>query len=149
MGILTLGVVVEWSKMHKTLGRRVGLSHHASSDQANFQISQFCSLPRECKIEYLFQYLDAYGTGACQGPRIPDDGNNAPATLEEFQPRLMEVSDTLPKRLGQCAGYGFGNTDRVAVPTVAELSAAGVQLSPFMRFCQFLGVSGFTRIQMC
>lgn len=72
----------------------------------------------------------------------------APNTLEEFQNRLVEITDGLPKRLRQCADYIAQNTDRIAVSTVAELSeAAGVQPSAFMRFCQLMGFSGYSQMQ--
>ncbi|WP_033069093.1 MurR/RpiR family transcriptional regulator [Thalassospira australica] len=72
----------------------------------------------------------------------------APATLEEFNQRLAEMSDGLPKRLRQCAEFIAQNTDRIAVSTVAELSrSAGVQPSAFMRFCQLMGFSGFSEMQ--
>lgn len=72
----------------------------------------------------------------------------APASIEEFQARLVEISDGLPKRLLQCADFIGLNTDRIAVSTVAELSAAaGVQPSAFMRFCQLMGFSGFSEMQ--
>lgn len=75
----------------------------------------------------------------------PDE---APATVEDFRNRLLKVSETLPKRLRQCADYLALNTDKIAVSTVAELStAAGVQPSAFMRFCQLLGFSGFSELQ--
>lgn len=75
----------------------------------------------------------------------PDE---APATVEDFRTRLLEVSETLPKRLRQCADYLAMNTDKIAVSTVAELAqAAGVQPSAFMRFCQLLGFSGFSELQ--
>lgn len=71
-----------------------------------------------------------------------------PGSIEEFQARLVEVSEGLPKRLRQCADYIGLNTDRIAVSTVAELSAAaGVQPSAFMRFCQLMGFSGFSEMQ--
>ena len=73
---------------------------------------------------------------------------SAPASLEEFQRRLVDVSDSMPKRLRQCADYIARHTDRVAVSTVADLSAAaGVQPSAFMRFCQILGFSGYSQMQ--
>ncbi len=73
---------------------------------------------------------------------------DAPATMEEFQARLVALSESLPKRLLQCADYIALNTDRIALSTVAELSAAaGVQPSAFMRFCQILGFSGFSDMQ--
>ena len=72
----------------------------------------------------------------------------APGSIEEFQARLVEISDGLPKRLLQCADFIGLNTDRIAVSTVAELSAAaGVQPSAFMRFCQLMGFSGFSDMQ--
>ena len=68
--------------------------------------------------------------------------------MEEFQTRLVEITDGLPKRLRQCADYVARNTDRIAVSTVAELSkAAGVQPSAFMRFCQLMGFSGYSQMQ--
>lgn len=72
----------------------------------------------------------------------------APATVKEFEARLLEVSDRLPKRLKQCAGFVAANQDRIAVSTVAEMAdGAGVQSSAFMRFCQLLGFSGFSEMQ--
>jgi len=72
----------------------------------------------------------------------------APGSIEEFQARLVDISDGLPKRLLQCADFIGQNTDRIAVSTVAELSAAaGVQPSAFMRFCQLMGFSGFSEMQ--
>lgn len=72
----------------------------------------------------------------------------APASIEAFQERLVAVSDGLPKRLRQCADYIAGNTDRIAVSTVAELAGgAGVPPSALMRFCQLLGFTGFSEMQ--
>ncbi len=74
--------------------------------------------------------------------------NAAPATVDEFRDRLLAVSDTLPKRLRQCADYLAMNTDKIAVSTVAALAQdAGVQPSAFMRFCQLMGFSGFSELQ--
>lgn len=72
----------------------------------------------------------------------------APASIKEFEARLLEVADRLPKRLKQCADYVAANQDRIAVSTVAEMAeGAGVQSSAFMRFCQILGFSGFSEMQ--
>ncbi len=72
----------------------------------------------------------------------------APASVEAFRLRLAEVSADLPRRLRQCADYIAANTDRIAVSTVAELSAgADVPPSALMRFCQLLGFSGFSEMQ--
>ncbi|MBD1202613.1 MAG: MurR/RpiR family transcriptional regulator [Rhodobacteraceae bacterium] len=72
----------------------------------------------------------------------------APASIDEFRLRLAEVTDTLPKRLRQCADHIAANTDRIAVSTVAELAAgADVPPSALMRFCQILGFSGFSEMQ--
>lgn len=74
--------------------------------------------------------------------------NDVPGSIEAFQARLVAISEGLPKRLRQCADYIALNTDRIAVSTVAELSAAaGVQPSAFMRFCQLMGFSGFSEMQ--
>lgn len=74
--------------------------------------------------------------------------SRAPSTVKEFEARLLEVSDRLPKRLKQCADYVAANQDRIAVSTVAEMAdGAGVQSSAFMRFCQLLGFSGFSEMQ--
>ncbi len=71
-----------------------------------------------------------------------------PATVAEFQDRLAEISDTLPRRLRQCADHVARHSDRIAISTVAEMSAAaGVQPSAFMRFCQFMGFSGYSQMQ--
>jgi DNA-binding MurR/RpiR family transcriptional regulator len=80
--------------------------------------------------------------------RIAMTDRSAPVSLEEFNHRLAEISETMPKRLRQCAEFVAQNTDRIAVSTVAELSAgAGVQPSAFMRFCQLMGFSGFSDMQ--
>ncbi len=77
-----------------------------------------------------------------------EKNGTGPATIEEFQQRLVEVSDRLPKRLRQCADFIARNTDRIAISTVADLSAAaGVQPSAFMRFCQIMGFTGFSQMQ--
>ena len=74
--------------------------------------------------------------------------NAAPATVEAFQERLLELSDSLPKRLRQCADYVAAHADRIAVSTVAELAeGAGVQPSAIMRFSQIMGFSGFSEMQ--
>jgi len=74
--------------------------------------------------------------------------SQTPNSMEEFQARLVQITPGLPKRLRQCADYVARNTDRIAVSTVAELSsAAGVQPSAFMRFCQLMGFSGYSQMQ--
>lgn len=76
------------------------------------------------------------------------DASAAPATMEAFEARLQEVAEDLPKRLKQCAEFVAENPERIAVSTVAELAtAAGVQPSAFVRFCQILGFSGFSEMQ--
>jgi DNA-binding MurR/RpiR family transcriptional regulator len=73
---------------------------------------------------------------------------NPPATVEEFRDRLASISDSLPRRLRQCADHVAANIDRIAVSTVAELAAgAGVPPSALMRFCQIMGYSGFSELQ--
>lgn len=74
--------------------------------------------------------------------------DTTPTTVDEFRDRLIAVSETLPKRLRQCADYLAMHTDKIAVSTVAELAqAAGVQPSAFMRFCQLMGFSGYSELQ--
>lgn len=76
------------------------------------------------------------------------DASAAPGTMEVFEARLQEVAEDLPKRLKQCAEFVAENPERIAVSTVAELAtAAGVQPSAFVRFCQILGFSGFSEMQ--
>ncbi|MBR7652313.1 MurR/RpiR family transcriptional regulator [Brucella oryzae] len=73
---------------------------------------------------------------------------SVPANIKEFETKLLEVSDRLPKRLKQCADFVAANQDRIAVSTVAEMAeGAGVQSSAFMRFCQIMGFSGFSEMQ--
>ncbi|AXV18348.1 RpiR family transcriptional regulator (plasmid) [Neorhizobium sp. SOG26] len=72
----------------------------------------------------------------------------APDSIAQFDERLMDVAESLPKRLRQCAEYVAANKDRIAISTVAELAeGAGVQPSAFMRFCRILGFSGFSDMQ--
>ena len=72
----------------------------------------------------------------------------APKTVKEFEERLIELADSLPKRLRQCADFVAANHERIAVSTVAEMAdSAGVQPSAFMRFCQIMGFSGFSEMQ--
>ncbi len=72
----------------------------------------------------------------------------APASVDDFCARLAQTRDDMPKRLRQCADYIAGNIDRIAVSTVAELSAgADVPPSALMRFCQIMGFSGFSEMQ--
>ena len=74
--------------------------------------------------------------------------NAAPATVEAFRERLLEISGSLPKRLRQCADYVASHADRISVSTVAELAeSAGVQPSAIMRFSQIMGFSGFSDMQ--
>ncbi len=73
---------------------------------------------------------------------------SAAVGMKAFEERLLEVSESLPKRLRQCADYVAANKDRIAVSTVAEMAeGAGVQPSAFMRFCKILGFSGFSEMQ--
>jgi len=72
----------------------------------------------------------------------------APRSADEFQKRLIEITEGSPKRLRQCADYVARHTDQIALSTVAQLSvAAGVQPSALMRFCQLMGYSGYSEMQ--
>ncbi|MDE3122695.1 MAG: MurR/RpiR family transcriptional regulator [Paracoccaceae bacterium] len=71
-----------------------------------------------------------------------------PESVEAFRERLAALTDTLPKRLKQCAEHIAQHSDRIAVSTVAELAAgADVPPSALMRFCQIMGFSGFSEMQ--
>jgi DNA-binding MurR/RpiR family transcriptional regulator len=75
-------------------------------------------------------------------------GIAAPDTIEALFRRISERTETMPRRLRQCADFIAQNPDRVAVSTVAELAAAAdVQPSAFMRFCQELGFTGYSQMQ--
>ena len=80
---------------------------------------------------------------------MPDDHPPlAPTTMAAFRDRLAAVTDTLPRRLRQCADHIAVNLDRIAVSTVAEMAAgADVPPSAMMRFCQMLGFSGYSELQ--
>ncbi len=74
--------------------------------------------------------------------------SSRPESLAEFRERLLEISESLPRRLRQCADYVARHSDRIAISTVAEMAAAaGVQPSAFMRFCQLMGFSGYSEMQ--
>lgn len=76
--------------------------------------------------------------------------DRAPASIKQFEERLIDVSESLPKRLRQCADYVAANKDRIAVSTVAEMAeGAGVQPSAFMRFCRILGFRDFPKCSGC
>jgi len=71
-----------------------------------------------------------------------------PPSIETFHDRLAQISESLPKRMRQCAEYLSQHPDLIPVSTVAELAqGAGVQPSALMRFCQMLGFSGFSDMQ--
>ena len=73
---------------------------------------------------------------------------HAPQSIDAFYQRLNEVSGGLPRRLKQCADYFAVHSDRIALSTVSEVSAAaGVQPSALIRFCQILGFSGYSEMQ--
>lgn len=73
---------------------------------------------------------------------------DAPESIDAFDARLKDLSEKLPKRMRECAGYLAENYDRIAVSTVAELAqGAGVQPSAMMRFCQVMGFTGFSEMQ--
>ena len=73
---------------------------------------------------------------------------SVPANIKEFEAKLLEVSDRLPKRLKQCADFVAANQDRIAVSTVADIAeAAGLQSSALMRPRQTLGLSGSSAMQ--
>ncbi|MDA5557660.1 MurR/RpiR family transcriptional regulator [Shimia sp. MMG029] len=72
----------------------------------------------------------------------------APQNVDMFHQRLRDVSENLPKRMRQCAEYLAEHSDRIAFCTVAELAtAAQVQPSAMMRFCQIMGFRGYSEMQ--
>lgn len=71
-----------------------------------------------------------------------------PATVSEFLERLDALTDTLPKRLRQCATFTRRHLHLIAVSTVSDIAAASeVAPSVYMRFCQTLGFSGYSEMQ--
>ncbi len=71
-----------------------------------------------------------------------------PSDYESLKARISTLSDSMPKRLLQCARYALANPDRIALGTTAEIaSAAGVQPSTLVRFAQTLGFDGFSQMQ--
>lgn len=79
---------------------------------------------------------------------MPTDKPAAPASVAEFEARLLAQSAEMPRRLRQCAEVVAERPDRIAVSTVAEMAAmAGVQPSAFVRFCQLMGFPGYTALQ--
>ena len=71
-----------------------------------------------------------------------------PADYESLKVRISTLSESMPKRLLQCARYALANPDRIALGTTAEIaSAAGVQPSTLVRFAQTLGFDGFSQMQ--
>ena len=74
--------------------------------------------------------------------------SNRPDTVDDFMVQLDAARQRLPKRLLQCADFVSENSDRIALSTVADLSAeAGVSPSAMMRFAQALGFEGFSDMQ--
>jgi len=73
---------------------------------------------------------------------------DVPTTPREFLDRVHARSDSLPRRLRECADYLAANHDRIAVSTVAEIAqGAGVPPSAVMRFAQTMGFSGYAELQ--
>lgn len=78
--------------------------------------------------------------------QVADDGT--PDSVEALRARVLERADGMPKRLRQCAEFILREPERIAVSTVAEVAAgAGVQPSAVIRFCQAVGLSGFSDMQ--
>jgi DNA-binding MurR/RpiR family transcriptional regulator len=93
-------------------------------------------------MEYLFHVDAANDLGQM------NETLTAPDSIEAFRERLAAISIDLPRRLRQCADFIAGNTDRIAVSTVADIAAgADVPPSAVMRFCQLLGFSGYSEMQ--
>ncbi len=74
--------------------------------------------------------------------------SDVPRDFEGLRNRIMERSQSLPKRLTQVAVYALDNPDEVAFGTAASVAeAADVQPSTLVRFAQSLGFQGFSDLQ--
>lgn len=73
----------------------------------------------------------------------------APQNVTEVLERLDSAAELLPKRLKQCAQFTRRHLHLIPVSTVSEMAqASGVAPSAYMRFCQALGFSGYSEMQM-
>ena len=71
-----------------------------------------------------------------------------PDNVSEVLEKLDASVENLPKRLKQCAVFTRRHLHLIAVSTVSEMAAsAGVAPSVYMRFCQALGFSGYSKMQ--
>ncbi len=71
-----------------------------------------------------------------------------PGNVSDLLSLLDSRSDSLPKRLRQCAVFTRRHLHLIAVSTVSEMATASdVAPSVYMRFCQALGFSGYSEMQ--
>jgi len=73
---------------------------------------------------------------------------NAPATAEALRAAIFERHDGLSKRLQQIARYVLDEPNELALDTLAVIAERiGVQPSAIVRFAQYFGFDGATRMQ--
>ena len=74
--------------------------------------------------------------------------SSAPTTVAEFERKIAELKDGLPKRLQDCASFILRKGDAMAFLTVAQAShESGIAPSAFIRFAQALGMQGYSDLQ--
>ncbi|WP_162916991.1 MurR/RpiR family transcriptional regulator [Cohaesibacter haloalkalitolerans] len=72
----------------------------------------------------------------------------APVTVADLESRVVEMKDSLPKRLQECASFFLRKGDAMAFLTVAQASLeSGIAASTFIRFAQALGMQGYSDLQ--
>ncbi len=73
---------------------------------------------------------------------------DGPQSEEELRARILEIHDSLSKRMKQVGRYVLDHPDELAFETLAVLSErAGVQPSAIVRFAKILGYSGASQLQ--
>ena len=71
-----------------------------------------------------------------------------PLSADQFNDRLRQIHDSLPRRLRQCADYAARHQARLAQATVADFArGAGVPASAVVRFSQVMGFSGYAQLR--
>lgn len=69
-------------------------------------------------------------------------------TVEELHARIVELEPTLPRKLRDCASFVMRYGEEIAFLTAAQAAlAAQVQPSAMIRFCQTIGLSGYSDLQ--
>ena len=72
----------------------------------------------------------------------------APETVEDLRARIVELEPDLPRKLRDCASFVMRSGEEIVFLTAAQVAeAAQVQPSALIRFCQSIGLSGYTDLQ--